>query len=216
MTMKAHIAATASLLDERQEARRTMTLETSGVLPGGEEANVTVHNLSSAGLLIESAIALDVGERLQIDLPETGPVDAEIVWKSERLYGCAFSAVLPQTGAPSKPVLSGSIDRLDRIGGEAFGSQINRLRRERGMTLADVADALGVSKPTVWAWEKGKARPLPERIGAIAQVLGVSEQELATSIETPSAGHDIVNECRDRIAAALSVPRQTVRVMVEL
>ena len=47
--------------------------------------------------------------------------------------------------------------------------RLNHLRRERGMTLAQVASALGVSKPTVWAWEKGKARPLPERIAAIAE-----------------------------------------------
>ena len=60
--------------------------------------------------------------------------------------------------------------------GEALAARLGRLRREAGLTLADVAAALGVSKPTVWAWEKGKARPLPERLGAIAAALGVEAE----------------------------------------
>lgn len=48
-----------------------------------------------------------------------------------------------------------------------------KIRAAKGMTLGDVADALGVSKPSVWAWEHGKAKPLPDRIPDIAEALGV-------------------------------------------
>ena len=78
----------------RRQPRRSLRLEASGVLPGGLDANVTVHNISAAGLLIETAQQMDVGEVLAIDLPNTGPVGVEVVWQSGQLYGCAFEQAL--------------------------------------------------------------------------------------------------------------------------
>ena len=98
---------------------------------------------------------------------------------------------------------------------EPLGVKLNRLRRERGLTLAQVASVLGVSKPTVWAWEKGKARPLPDRIEAIAEVLGVSARELEERI-----GDDqhavLVQDCRLRIATAYGTHPSKVRIMIEV
>lgn len=217
MTMKARIDAAASLLDDRQEARRAMRIETSGLSSVGQEANVTIHNLSSAGLLIETDLPLKVGDCLAVDLPETGPVEAEIVWKSERLYGCAFAEALRVSHEANITGASDRTDlRLDGIGGEAFGIALGRLRRAKGLTLADVADALKVSKPTVWAWEKGKARPLPERLDALAEVLGAPREELATIAHGPSRGAKIIEDCRSHIARAFSVSEQSVRIMIEL
>ena len=94
---------------------------------------------------------------------------------SERLYGCAFEqalgeAALAKTQLKSRPAAASSAPRVlsKKSIGTGLGPQLNRLRRERSLTLEQVANALGVSKPTVRAWEKGKARPLPERISAIA------------------------------------------------
>ncbi|NBC87946.1 MAG: helix-turn-helix domain-containing protein, partial [Alphaproteobacteria bacterium] len=95
------------------------------------------------------------------------------------------------------------------------GSRLNRLRRERGLTLADIAAVLGVSKPTVWAWEKGKAKPLPERLDAIAAALGVASEELADH-GVRDAGGALVHECRLRIASAFGILPRNVRIMVEL
>ena len=41
-------------------------------LPGEVEANVLIHNISAAGLLIETDLPLDEKERLVLDLPEAG------------------------------------------------------------------------------------------------------------------------------------------------
>jgi len=41
----------------------------------------------------------------------------------------------------------------------SFSALLRLWRYEAGLTLKDVAGAVGVSKPTVWSWEKGKARP---------------------------------------------------------
>ncbi|MDJ0979395.1 MAG: helix-turn-helix domain-containing protein [Erythrobacter sp.] len=205
--------------DARRDERRSLFLETSGSLPGGLEANVLIHNISASGLLIETDMALAVDEKLILDLPEAEAVRATVVWQSGFLYGCAFEEALEPNAmaavqlradpvaAPSGPALESPPEPL--------GVKLNRLRRERGLTLAQVASVLGVSKPTVWAWEKGKARPLPDRIEAIAQVLGVEAQELEERLG--DAQHSaLVQECRVRIATAYGTHPSKVRIMIEV
>lgn len=217
MALKAHFDDTTDHDGQRREQRRALQLETSGTLPGGMEANVTVHNISAAGLLLETDVPLQVGERFAIDLLDAGEVEAEIVWVSDQLYGCAFEQALGQ-GALAATQLRAEAPRLraaPRESSEPLGIKLNRLRRERGMTLADIAGTLGVSKPTVWAWEKSKARPVPSRIPDIAAALGVSVQELGEAAPTSEA-NAITDECRARIAAAHGTEPQYVRIMIEL
>ena len=231
MVIKAHLDTARSVLDDRREPRRAMQLETSGTLPGGAEANVTVHNLSTAGLLLETDLALEEGEVIAIELPEVGTVDANVVWHSDRLYGCAFEELLDEgalaaaqlqgqrrrmLGSPNAPsTASPTPALLAATPAEPFGTRLNRLRRERSMTLAQVAEALDVSKPTVWAWEKGKARPLPERIDAIADALGVSVDELGET-GPASEGSAITQDRRLRIATAFGTDPNSVRIMIEV
>jgi len=224
MAIKAHLDSAAAGDSQRAAPRRDLRLSASGLAPDGEEANVTIHNISAAGLLIETALDLATGEQLALDLPEAGIVTASVVWRSERLYGCAFEQVISPAalaaaqlqgfapGVPSQPRPSSPA----KPSSEALGTRLNRLRREAGLTLAEVATALGVSKPTVWAWEKGKARPLPERLDAIAAALGVAPDMLA-----PGPGSDgeigaVIAECRERIATACGTSPQSVRIMIEL
>lgn len=231
MAIKAHIEnQTLPASNQRGAARRAVWLETSGFFagsqPDGIEANLTVHNISAAGLLIETAVPLAEGEQLALDLPEAGAVTATVVWRSERLYGCAFAEPLGPAalaaaqlqgfapGVPARPVGTGQLS-AGTASGDGLGARINRLRREAGLTLADVAATLGVSKPTVWAWEKGKARPLPERIEAIAAALGVAPELLSAS-PAPRSVDAVIAECRARIAEACGIDPQAVRIMVEL
>lgn len=222
MVLKAHLDPVAAVFDERRDARRAMQLATSGVLPGGGEANVTVHNLSAVGLLLETDLALNAGEVLSIELPDIGPVDAAIVWQSEHLFGCAFTDALSE-GALAAAQLQSLMDHNEPAGrsplisppSEPFGVRLNRLRRERGLTLANVADSLEVSKPTVWAWEKGKARPLPERIEAIAAALGVSIDELSESRDGDK-GRSVIEDARLRIATAYGADPSSIRIMIEV
>lgn len=224
MAIKAHLDFAAAGDSQRAAPRRDLRLSASGLGPDGEEANVTIHNISAAGLLIETALDLATGEQLAIDLPEAGIVTASVVWRSERLYGCAFEQAISSAalaaaqlqgfapGVPSQPRQSA----LPSQSSEALGSRLNRLRREAGLTLAEVATSLGVSKPTVWAWEKGKARPLPERLDAIAATLGVAPEMLAPGPGSDGAIDAVIAECRERIAAACGTSPQSVRIMIEL
>ena len=232
MPIMAHLDPRSDADSRRTAHRRALRLETSGSAAGAGEANVTIHNISAGGLLIETALALAEGDELAIDLPEAEAVSASVVWHCENFYGCAFAAALgPATLAavqlqsltpaacalPSRQVQpEAGLEPPVRVPGETLGSRINRLRREAGLTLADIAGALGVSKPTVWAWEKGKARPLPERIEVIAAALGVDPALLApVSILAPDT-EAVIADCRQRIAEACGTRPQAVRIMVEL
>ncbi len=214
---------------QRGAPRRALRLEASGLAADGAEANVTIHNISAAGLLIETALDLATGEQLALDLPEAGIVAAVIVWRSERLYGCAFERALGSAAlaaaqlqgfAPGAPPTASFPQRAPAAAQDPLGTRLNRLRREAGLTLADVAAVLGVSKPTVWAWEKGKARPLPERIGAIAAALGVTPDALAEAPGAASSGDAavsvVIEDCRSRIAQACGIAPAAVRIMIEM
>lgn len=238
MALKAHLEPLSpsqqASLETRRHARRALNISTSGVSQSGAPANVTIHNLSAAGLLIETALDLVPGDRLAISLPDVGPVGAEIVWVSERLYGCAFEQALgeaalaaaqlrgdpAQIGAfpsPSSvsPPKSSEVPRGLKMGGQSLGSRLNRLRRENGLTLDQVASALSVSKPTVWAWEKGKAKPIPERIEGIAEVLGVPASEL-TGGAPEGSRENLVAQCRLSIASEFEIDPDCVRIMIEV
>lgn len=76
--------------DRRRSPRRSLKLEVAGTPPAAPEMRVIIHDLSLTGLLIETSASLTVGERLQVQIPEAGTVEAEVVWNSGRLFGCAF------------------------------------------------------------------------------------------------------------------------------
>ena len=223
---------------QRTATRRALRLDTSGFAPGSRggsrggsgpqtgDANVTIHNISSAGLLMETELDLAEGDELAIELPEAGAVSASVVWRSERLFGCAFDEVLSPAalaaaqlqgfvpGVPTQPIAPPA--PASRGPAETLGTRLNRLRREAGLTLADVAATLGVSKPTVWAWEKGKARPLPERLESIAAALGVDPALLAPGPGVAREIDAVIADCRQRIAEACGTDPQAVRIMIEI
>lgn len=230
MAIKAHLGSPATGDSQRTAPRRSLRLEASGLAPDGEAANVTIHNISAAGLLIETGLELTQGEPLALELPEAGVVTAVIVWRSERLYGCAFERALgpaalaavqlqglaPEAASDPTAVPTPAPTIANAQASEPLGSRLNRLRREAGLTLSDVAAVLGVSKPTVWAWEKGKARPLPERLDAIAAALGIAPDALAEARASPGTASAVIEDCRNRIADACGTTPKSVRIMVEL
>lgn len=223
MALKAHLEAQTTSFDDRRDERRKLELETGGILSSGEESNVLVHNISATGLLLETSLPLDAGESLEIDLPEAGLVRARVVWRSGILFGCQFDEPL-SVGPLSATQLAGSAPLGPEIGqpatrrkatGELFGKRLEKLRKQRSMTLAQVADELGVSKPTVWAWEKGKARPVEERLPAIARVLGVPEDELASFAEPPGIA-ELLQSSREQIAEAYGTTSDRVKIFIEV
>jgi transcriptional regulator with XRE-family HTH domain len=198
--------------DERGDVRRTLRLAVEGRFPGGGEAAVTVHNISATGLLIETATPLNEGDSFAVDLPEAGERSAQVVWASAPMYGCRLTDPLGAAALSAARLRGDALaPGQERI--EEFGSRLHRLRVERGLSLGDIAARLGVSKPTVWAWEHGKARPVERRLSALAEALGVTPGGLEPAPSGPSAE---LENSRRRIAQAYGVEPMRVRIMIEL
>jgi transcriptional regulator with XRE-family HTH domain len=205
--------------------RKRLTIETQGSLPSGVETPVTIHNFSETGLLLETRVDMEIGEALEIDLPEAGITRARVVWASGRLFGCAFDTPLHPAVLSAAQLRSVTQDvelappplvsAPAAIGGESFGERLHRLRKLRGLTQGELASRLGVSKPTVWAWEQGRARPIEERLDAIAEELGVTAAELRPG-RTVAGLPELITRCREQIAAAVETSPDKIRIMIEL
>jgi len=61
-----------------------------------------------------------------------------------------------------------------------LGKRIAALRRERGMSQRQLAEALGVSASAVGMYEQDRREPSAEKLVALSAVLGVSLDRLLT------------------------------------
>ena len=66
---------------------------------------------------------------------------------------------------------------------------LRRLRLDRGMTQAEVAEKLNVTRQTVSSYESGRTQPDVEMLKRLAEVYGVSVQEILSS-EPPVKADD--------------------------
>lgn len=173
-------------------------------------------------MLIETELEVARGTEIEVELPHEGAALARVVWTSANMLGCQFNQPIG-TAALSAVELKANapIPRFGSLPGNAgapgvgLGKKLEQSRKSLGLTLAQVADQLGVSKPTVWAWEKGKARPVEERFAAIAKVLGLSPEELA-SAQQPGGVSRLLQSSREEIARALGVDARSVRILIEI
>lgn len=70
-----------------------------------------------------------------------------------------------------------------------LGEKIYRLRTEKNLSQGDLADALDVSRQSVSKWENNSAVPELEKLIKIAQIFGITIDELVTgeAKEEPAA-----------------------------
>lgn len=59
---------------------------------------------------------------------------------------------------------------------ETIGNKIVRLRKEKGLSQADLAKAINVSPSTLCRWEKNQRTPSPEDIDAMTDVFGIPKE----------------------------------------
>jgi hypothetical protein len=81
-------------VDNRRRRRHKLFLEVEA--RGGDciADVVVVHDISDTGLLIETDVKLKVGEMVEVNLPQAGLMEAEIVWIGGEIYGCRFTREL--------------------------------------------------------------------------------------------------------------------------
>lgn len=59
-----------------------------------------------------------------------------------------------------------------------LGENIKFYRKQKKMTQADLAEALGVFSTTISAWEVGRNKPLIDKIEMMAKIFNVTKSEL--------------------------------------
>lgn len=72
---------------------------------------------------------------------------------------------------------------------KSMGQIINSLRREKGMTQKELADMLNITDKAVSKWERDAACPDTLTIPKLAEILGISIEELMNAKSFPISGH---------------------------
>lgn len=76
-----------------------------------------------------------------------------------------------------------------------FDERLYQLRKKNGLTQADVAERLGISRQAVSRWEIGVAVPTVEKLKELSELYGVSLDYLMPSdSDIPDAGSQMINE----------------------
>lgn len=224
--------------ENRKEVRRRLHLHASGSANGGTGLSVLIHDMSESGLLLQTEGRLPLGERFEVILPLVGARWASVVWASGDFLGCQFEepigrAALSAAELRSEPPAPDAPDADPGASSESFGTRLRRMRRERKISLIGLARLLGVSKPTVWKWERGDVRPRQKSLEALAAVLDVPQRDLifgeAGSPPPPPSElsaeprrredhrlNEVVKACKERIAGAAGTSPHNVSVSIRL
>ena len=214
---------------ERREPRLVLQLNT-GVGQRGQAFDAEIMNLSRDGMLVRTQAELRLEEPIEVVLPQSGAVQATVVWSADGMYGCSFSHTISDAELQAANDLAREAPEEGKRYGvdhETLGSRIKRLRNAHGLTMRGLADKVGVSKPTLWKWEGDQVRPRHETMQRLASELGVSELELVYGApglgeaaliaeEDAATGSlaDIVRASRKRIARAAGVDEACIEIQI--
>lgn len=96
---------------------------------------------------------------------------------------------------------------------QSFGSMIQTLRKQRGMTQLDLARAMGVTDKAVSKWERDLSMPDVGSLPKLAETLGITVDELlqaktATTQDTVSA--------REKVGALVELVLKAVALAMGL
>ena len=72
---------------------------------------------------------------------------------------------------------------------KSMGEIISTLRKEKGMTQKELADKLNITDKAVSKWERDLACPDTQTLPKVAELLGVSIEELLRAKPVPIQGH---------------------------
>ena len=102
----------------------------------------------------------------------------------------------------------------------SLGETISTLRREKGMTQKELADLLNITDKAVSKWERDLACPDTMTIPKLAEILGVSIEELMNAKSVPATGHKgaayLVNMILKAVPLAMGVAVAVTALLGEL
>jgi transcriptional regulator with XRE-family HTH domain len=98
----------------------------------------------------------------------------------------------------------------------ALGDRITQLRKARGITQAQLAQALGVSQQTVQAYEVGRRRIQVSNLPVVARTLSASLEELFGEQAQFSRKRGPVPKWHQQIEAIARLPRTQQRFVSQM
>jgi transcriptional regulator with XRE-family HTH domain len=238
MSIEAHLEEPCLVGENHLGPKRKLHLDAPEERSSGNAMNAVVHDLSEAGLLLQTSAQLSVGERIEVVLPHASQ-EASVAWGINDFFACRFErrtgraapgGARRRNGEQLASPAPGDLAKPgnEAAGEEAFGTRLRRLRQDKGISLVGLAGLVDVSKPTVWKWETRKARPRQRVLEALASALEVSEQELlygnepaalgaresASAARDASSLSDLISDCKGRIAelAGISIDKVSITV----
>lgn len=166
-------------------------------------------------MLFECNSPLSRGEWVHIELPMVGRCRAEIIWAADLLYGCRFEYELADAAVFAALAAGTRTHDSDNPDSELAKSLINA-RQRAGLSLEALARKLGVSKQTVWFWEKGRHSPTPDRLRALHEVLGVLSNATVSGGEAAGAWPltQLVTKAKADIAAAAGTSADRISITI--
>jgi hypothetical protein len=98
--IKGQLVDVAADQDRRGAKRLRLSLAVDA--PGTAAGQVRLLDVALGGMMLHTDHAFAPGDKLLIDLPDAGTVEAVIVWRRMTLYGCRFA----------KPISKGALAAL--------------------------------------------------------------------------------------------------------
>ena len=90
--------------------------------------------------------------------------------------------------------------RVSDSSDDTLGGRLSMARDASGLSLADVANRIGVKRENLLAWEADRAEPRPSNLIDLAGILGVSPMWLMTGV-----GSGPIQECGEVPLEALKL-----------
>lgn len=221
MAMTVYLDNTPRSAGNGRASRRKLRLPLHGSKAAGAEIEALVHNISATGMLVESKVPLEVGEMVEVNLPHSGKTATRVIWTSEAIAGCQFEMpISPATlsAAQLRSVVGPDMPAPDdrpATAVESFGVRLQRLRTARELSQGQLAVHLGVSEPSISAWELDKARPKAGRMEALSLALGVEIAELLGLDEAENL-NELVAKAKAQIAKAAGVSPDNIKFTIEM
>ena len=83
-----------------------------------------------------------------------------------------------------------------------MGARIAALRKESGLSQAELAEKLQISASAMGMYEQGRREPSAQMLVSLAQTLGVTTDYLLTGIPAPEQREDLERMFLNRITTA--------------
>lgn len=98
----------------------------------------------------------------------------------------------------------------------SMGEIISTLRREKGMTQKELAHMLNITDKAVSKWERDISCPDTQIIPRLAEILGISVEELMNAKAFPATGHRGAEYLMDIILKAVPLAMGVAVAVISL